>query len=131
MELTEQLKQHIIETLGKLNFIIHDEEPHDTINYEILLGSQTCWIQLEIAEGYCVIQLYDHPEDATFSEILEIYEMTDVSGDIQELIEPTKSKIKAEARIESYIQKIYDICEEAQLNVDDYISLNHDFDIDE
>ena len=131
MELAEQLKQHIIETLGKLNYIIHDEETHDTINYEIVVGSQSCWIQLEITEEFCVIQLYDHPEDATFHEMVDIYEMKDVSGDIEELIEHTKGKIKAEAKIESLIQKIYDICEEAQLNVDDYISLMHDFDIEE
>jgi uncharacterized protein YeeX (DUF496 family) len=65
------------------------------------------------------------------SSCIDITE-SEVSIDyLDELIEYTKTKIKAEAKIESLIQKIIDICDDYQLNLDDYIEItNYDMDFE-
>ena len=99
------------------------------------MGSQTCWVQIETddeeGDGYVAMQFYDRPENPSYEEIIEVTE-SEVSIDyLEELIEYTKTKIKAEAKIESLIQKIIDICDDYQLNLDDYIEItNYDMDFE-
>jgi hypothetical protein len=132
-EVEKQIKDYLE---GKrISYIIHGEHTDDTINYEMFVGSQTCWVQIERDDNDddIVIQLYDTPENPSFEEIIKLNtEQIDSLVDyLDELIEHVKGKIKAEAKIESLIQKIIDTCNDYQLKVGDYIEItNYDMDFE-
>lgn len=132
-EVEKQIKDYLE---GKrLSYVVHGESDDITINYEIFVGSQTCWVQIETddeeGDGYVAMQFYDRPENPAYEEMIDITESEGSIDYLEELVEYTKTKIKAEAKIESLIQKIIDICDDYQLNLDDYIEItNYDMDFE-
>jgi len=138
-EISNNVESEIVNLLKnqRINYVIHGGET-DTINYEIFVGSKACWVQIETDdtdnEGYVVVQLYDTTEDSTFEESIELKSddnIENVLAILIELIDYTKNKISVEAKIETLIQKIIDLCNQNQLNIDNYIEIvNYDMDFD-
>jgi hypothetical protein len=132
-ELVRLTKIEILEYLkvNRINHIIHDDSDggeylDSTTNYELLIGSQSCWLQVEEAEDFVVVQFYDDADNGVYSEQTDFSEPTSIVDEIEALIEHTKNKIKAEAKIESLVNKINDICNEYQLDMGDYITITSD-----
>jgi hypothetical protein len=103
------------------------ERELDTTNFDILIGSHTVYVQIESGRDgspFGVAQFYDNPEGGRFDEVEDIEDVDwDPIDKLDELIQFAKTKVKAEAKIEALLEKIHDVCQDADLDIDDYIEV--------
>jgi hypothetical protein len=106
-----------------------------TCNFELMIGSQSAWLQIEetlnVEEPSVEVHFYDDPNILGYDQTEEVKNFNwDPTSEIEGLISFIKGKIRAESKIQSYIEKIVDLCKENSLELNDYISINHpDMDI--
>lgn len=119
---------------SKIKFISETDTYMDgeaiTEDITMYVGSFEVRIMIECSEEDVTVTFYDNGDDSTYDEREEVIDPLewDPSGNIQGLIDFIKQKAKVEAKIASMIEKIEELCEEAQLNVEDYIIVTKSFD---
>ena len=101
-----------------------------TTNFDILIGSHKVYVQIEAGSDTNpsgVAQFYDDPEGGRFDETEDIQHVYwDPSDKLGELMQFAKTKVKAEAKIEALLERIYDVCQDADLDIEDYIKVVSD-----
>lgn len=105
---------------------------YDDYLFEIIVGSESCFIQVEIYPSTTIdediyIQFYDNSEDPLFEIGEEVTNSESLEGFIDQLIEFTKEKVKKINKIYRHIQAIREICEEMDVDVDNFIETKYDF----
>jgi DNA repair ATPase RecN len=131
--LTENIEDYLKE--NKYKFITDLGDSVD--NIEILFGSESGFIQIEksiVNDGTdnSLVQIYDKVDDfgeSTFVSIIDDAEnnIEEVFVSIVELKDYLKVFTKKTAQIQSYIEKINDICDELQIDPETFITINYNF----
>jgi len=108
---------------------------YDDCVFEIIVGSESCFIQVEIYDSMedddlVTMQFYDNADDALF-EICEEVETTEAIEEYaNQIISFTKEKVKNISKIYKHIKAIEDICEnnfDPSIEIDRFIEINYDF----
>lgn len=119
---------------NKIKFVsetdIYKDGEAMTEDITMYIGSFEVCIMIECSEEEVIVTFYDNGDNSAYEECEEIIDPSewDPSGSIQGLIDFVKQKLKTEAKIASLIEKIEELCEESQLNVEDYIIVTKSFD---
>jgi hypothetical protein len=154
MLITKNNIRDIIETFLKENHYRYSTDFEDSkgLLYQIYLGSLDCFIQVEYdldkpednavhiqfftkadSSGNCLYeqnwdnyeaQFVDGKFEMKFSDIPE----ESIEGHIETLIEETKKYNSVIGKISKKIDQIKEICEEHELDPEEFITVNFDFD---
>jgi hypothetical protein len=140
MEVTKHNVCQIIEDYLKSKNIRFSIENSDSkgLLYELYKASLECYIQVEYdlddeKENYVVLQLFTNVDDSGNSIYHSDWDnmkedSNSIESEIDSLIEETRQINQAINKISSKIEQIKDICEEYNLEFDEFITLNYDFD---
>jgi hypothetical protein len=119
---------------NKIRFNIQYQDD-DSINYEIFISYIKCYIQIEYGE-ILYFQFYTEVNEfgeSIFHNSFELYhndseQVEKLQSEIDSLIEETKKINSAISNINKKIEQIKDICEENQLDINQFITILYDFD---
>jgi|688.fasta_scaffold904393_1 hypothetical protein len=121
----------------KIRFSISDSDSKGLV-YELYISSIECYIQVEYDldvedDDYIVLQLFDKVDYNGNSVYHSDWDNEDenadsVEGEIENLIEAVKRINQGVGKINAKIEQIKDICEEYNLEFEEFITLNYDFD---
>lgn len=133
-------KHNISESISKylkqnrINYLISDESDKGVL-YELLIGYRSAFIQIEYElsddndddiELHLFIDNYN--SNMYYSDISnEEINSYSLENEIEQLIDATKSLNRAVAKISSKIEQIRDICDEYNLDIEMFITLNYNF----
>jgi hypothetical protein len=141
MTVTKNNVRDLIESYLKDNKIKYTTNYEDSkgLIYEIYVGSLECTIQVEYdldndEDNYIVLQLftqvgkYDgrslyHQDWDNENKFLD-----SIEDEIEQLIDATKKLNAVINKIRNKIEQIQEICDENELDINEFISLNYDFD---
>ncbi len=120
---------------SNIRFNLRDKDARGG-NYELFVGSMPCFIQIETSDetsddetvsfqfytdidkqGIALYHTYPKSDDKNF----------DLEDEINSLIEKTKKLNTVISKIEKKIEQIKEICEEYQLEVENFIEITFDF----
>ena len=115
----------IITVFLKEKKISFNVDRHSTTdNFELYIGSDSGFIQVEYSElrneASVCIQFYskiDRQGNSLYNSSIEISEIIDLHTEIEQLIYEVKS----------LIDKIQEICDENNLEIDDFITIEYNF----
>ncbi len=118
----------------KLKFNL-DEELSDYYIYEVYLGSETLMIQVETdtkQDDLVILTVFD--EAQTWEEMIDgtnqsTIDDLDIGFLIEDAVSKTKRTTKVKAKIIAKIEQIKELCNENDLDVDDFIEINQDIEI--
>jgi hypothetical protein len=119
-----------------IKFSIDDPEPRG-VTYELYVGSLSCFLQIEYdldneTDDLVIVQLFTNTDNSGNS--LFHYEWDNEKDDdsldveIETLIQETKRINSLINKIRNKIEQIQDLCDENQLDIENFISINYDFD---
>jgi hypothetical protein len=140
MGVTKHNIRDVIESYLKNNRLKYtiDNEDSKGLFYEIFVGSLECYLQIEYDldddnDVYVVIQLFTKVDDYGMSLYRQDWDnKTDgadsLEGEIETLIQETKRLNGVINKIRNKIEQIKEICEENDMEFDEFITLNYDFD---
>lgn len=133
-------KHNISESISKylkqnrINYLISDESDKGVL-YELLIGYRSAFIQIEYElsddndddiELHLFIDNYN--SNMYYSDISnEEINSYSLENEIEQLIDSTKALNRAVAKISSKIEQIRDICDEYNLDIEMFITLNYNF----
>ena len=125
----------IITVFLKEKKISFDVDRHSTTdNFELYIGSDSGFIQVEYSElrneASVCIQFYsklDRQGNSLYNSSIEISEIIDLHTEIEQLIYEVKENIRTVSKIKSLIDKIQEICDENNLEIDDFITVEYNF----
>ncbi len=120
----------------KLKFNL-DDELSDFYLYEVYVGSETLMIQVETdtkQDDLVILTVFD--EAQKWEEMIDGTNQSsindlDIEGLIEDAVSKTKNDIKIKAKIIAKIEQIKELCNENDLDVDDFIEINQDLDIED
>jgi hypothetical protein len=132
----ENITSKIEEFLKKENyrFITYSNGLSDSI--ELFFGSSSGHIQIEkpsnVGDNESLVQVFDIVDDDGESLFLNIIDraernIDEVFNSIEDLKEHVKVFTKKSSQIESYIEKINDICDELGIPPETFITVNYKF----
>jgi hypothetical protein len=133
-------KHNISESISKylkqnrINYLISDESDKGVL-YELLIGYRSAFIQIEYElsdDNDDDIELHlfidNENDDMYYSDISnEEINSESLENEIEQLIDATKALNRAVAKISSKIEQIRDICDEYNLDIEMFITLNYNF----
>jgi hypothetical protein len=140
MEMTKDNVREIIENYLKELKIRYNIEDSDSKGcfYELFISSTSGFIQVEYnlddeKDNHVVLQLFskiDNYGDSFFHQDWdnECEHCDSIEGEIDNLVEHVKKLNQAIVKILTKINQIKDICEEYELDFEEFIQLNYDFD---
>jgi hypothetical protein len=140
MGVTKHNIRDVIESYLKNNRLKYtiDNEDSKGLFYEIFVGSLECYLQIEYDldddnDVYVVIQLFTKVDDYGMSLYHQDWDnKTDgadsLEGEIETLIQETKRLNGVINKIRNKIEQIKEICEENDMEFEEFITLNYDFD---
>jgi hypothetical protein len=140
MEITKNNIREVIDAYLKENRIKWTTDHEDSMGmvYEIYVGSLECYLQLEYNlddenDDVVFVQLFTKVDDWGESLYHQTWESDSKGGDtieteIEVLIQETKRLNSVVNKIKAKIEQIQEICDENELGIDEFITVNYDFD---
>jgi len=141
MTVTKNNVRDSIESYLKDNKIKYTTNYEDSkgLVYEIYVGSLECNIQVEYyldndEDNYIVLQLFTQVGKYNGRSIYhqdwdnENKSLDSMEDEIEQLIDATKKLNAVINKIRNKIEQIQEICDENELDINEFISLNYDFD---
>jgi hypothetical protein len=139
MEILKHNIRQVIEDFLKSNHIKYstDNEGSKGLIYEIYVGSLECYLQVEYdledkGNHYIVVQLFTKVDDYGNSLYHSEWENDNngdsIEGEIETLIQETKKINSLVNKVRNKIEQIKEICEENEFNIEEFITVNYDFD---
>lgn len=129
--INEKIESFIIDNL-KTKRIKFDQD--DTL-FKLYIGSETSLIEYYPSETNTTdIAFYTSEKrgrilyDSYIFYEPEIVNINDIDGEIDELVSFTKDFVKSVSKIERKINDIRAICDDLQIDMSEFISVNYDFD---
>ena len=121
----------------KIRYSISDQDSKGCL-YELFVSSTSGFIQVEYnlddeKDDYVVLQLFTNVDNSGNSIYHSDWDNESEGGDslegeIEQLIDGVKRINQAIAKISTKIEQIRDICNEYELDFEEFIILNYDFD---
>jgi len=140
MKITKNNIREVIDTYLKENRIKYTTDHEDSMGmvYEIYVGSLECYLQLEYNmedenDDVVFVQLFTKVDDWGESLYHQTWESDSEDGDtiereIEVLIQETKRLNSVVNKIRNKIEQIQEICDENELDIEEFITINYDFD---
>lgn len=139
----EVTKHNICQTIEdylkskKIRYSISDSDSKGLL-YELYIASIECYIQVEYDldkedDEYIVLQLFDKVDYYGNSIYHASWDNEDenadsIEGEIDNLLEAVKRINQGISKISAKLDQIKEICEEYNLEFEEFITLNYDFD---
>jgi hypothetical protein len=120
---------------NKVNYTINDHSG-EYFYMNLHVGSYECGIQVEFGEGDNVLFNFHTKIDnnglSLYQRIIEGYgeeiiTLDMVEGELLTLVDEGKKYSRVISKIEAKIEQIKDLCTENDLNIDDFIRIEFDF----
>jgi predicted RNase H-like nuclease (RuvC/YqgF family) len=131
MEVVKQYEEWLRN--NKINFNVDKHESED-IYYTIFQGNLVCYIMLELINNKIEAhQGYIRKSEDEWNDIytLEIYwnenELKDLIESTEQLLQKAKELNSAINKIRNKVEQIKEICEEIDMNYEEFIIINFDF----
>jgi hypothetical protein len=139
MEITKHNIRQVIEDYLKSEHIkyITEGENSKGLMYEIYVGSLECYLQVEYNldednDNDIVVQLFtkvDSYGDSLYHvDWISWKEEGSIEDEIEALIQKTKKINSFVNKIRNKIEQIQEICEENEFDIEEFITINYDFD---
>jgi lysyl-tRNA synthetase class II len=139
MEITKHNIRQVIEDYLKSERIKYTTEGENSkgLMYEIYVGSLECYLQVEYNldddnDNDIVVQLFtkvDSYGDSLYHvDWLNWKEGDSIETEIESLIQQTKKINSLVNKVRNKIEQIKEICEENELDIEEFITINYDFD---
>ena len=118
---------------NKIKYIISDSDNFGC-SYELLIGSITGNIQVELnghdlTDDSVTIQTFNtsNSDTSIYESLWDSEDSESLESEIENLVQQVKNINIGVAKIEKQIEKIKDICNEYELNVDMFIDVVYNF----
>jgi hypothetical protein len=138
MEITKHNIRQVIEDYLKSEHIkyITEGENSKGLMYEIYVGSLECYLQVEYNlddnDNDIVVQLFTKVDSYGNSlyhvDWISWKEEDSIENEIEALIQKTKKINSFVNKIRNKIEQIQEICEENEFDIEEFITINYDFD---
>jgi len=121
---------------NRIKYSIDDPDSKGLV-YELYVGSLSCFLQIEYdldneTDNFVYVQLFTNTDNAGnslyHSEWNNEEHDDSLDTEIETLIQETKRINSLINKIRNKIEQIQELCDENELNIHEFISVNYDFD---